>query len=48
MRKYVISLREQRNETQQDVADALSISRQDYTMIENGKRQAWASGKAIE
>lgn len=39
MRDYLINLREQRNETQQDVAGALGISRQYYAMIENGIRQ---------
>ncbi len=39
MRKYLIALREQHDESQQDVADALNISRQYYAMIENGERQ---------
>ena len=39
LRKYLVNLREQRNESQQDVADALGISRQYYCMIENGDRQ---------
>lgn len=38
-RKYLIKYREQRNESQQDVATALNISRQYYLMIENGQRQ---------
>jgi len=39
MRDYLVRLREQRNETQQDVADAIGISRQYYSMIEDGSRQ---------
>ncbi len=39
MREYLVALREQRNESQQDVADALNISRQYYAMIENSERQ---------
>lgn len=39
LREYLVNLREQRNESQQDVADALGISRQYYCMIENGDRQ---------
>lgn len=39
MRKYLVTLREKQNESQQDVADALGISRQYYAMIENGTRQ---------
>lgn len=39
MRTYLVKLREQRNESQQDVADALNISRQYYSMIEKGERQ---------
>ncbi len=39
MRQYLIDMREQRNETQQDVANALGISRQYYAMIERGERQ---------
>lgn len=39
MRKYLITLREKRCETQQNVADSLGISRQYYNMIENGERQ---------
>ncbi len=39
MRQYLIDLREQRNETQQDVANVLGISRQYYAMIESAQRQ---------
>ncbi len=39
MRNYLVKLREKRNESQQDVANALGISRQYYAMIENGSRQ---------
>lgn len=39
VRKYLMTLREQQNESQQNVADALGISRQYYSMIENGDRQ---------
>lgn len=38
-REYLALLRTQRNESQQDVADALGISRQYYSLIENGDRQ---------
>lgn len=38
-RSYLIRLREQRNESQQDVANALNISRQYYNMVEQGARQ---------
>ena len=38
-RGYLVNLREKRNESQQDVADSLGISRQYYCMIENGDRQ---------
>lgn len=38
-RRYLADLRERKNESQQDVADALGISRQYYCMIENGDRQ---------
>lgn len=38
-REYLVRFREQRNESQQDVATALNISRQYYLMIENGQRQ---------
>ena len=39
MRKYLVDLRTKRNESQQDVAEALGISRQYYQMIESGDRQ---------
>lgn len=39
MREYLIKLREKQNESQQDVANSLGISRQYYAMIENGTRQ---------
>lgn len=39
LREYLVELREKRNESQQDVAAALGISRQYYCMIENGDRQ---------
>lgn len=39
MRHYLIELREQRNESQQDVANVIGISRQYYAMIESGERQ---------
>ena len=39
MRDYLVDLREQRNETQQDVAGAIGVSRQYYSMIEDGSRQ---------
>lgn len=39
MRKYLVDLRTEKNESQQDVAKALGISRQYYAMIENGARQ---------
>ena len=38
-RSYLVKYREQRNETQQDVASALNMSRQYYLMIEQGIRQ---------
>lgn len=38
-REYLVRFREKRSESQQDVADALGISRQYYNMIENGDRQ---------
>lgn len=38
-RSYLVKYREQRNETQQDVANALKMSRQYYLMIEQGIRQ---------
>ena len=39
MRHYLVNLRMKQNESQQDVANALKISRQYYAMIENGERQ---------
>ena len=39
MRSYLVDLREKHGESQQDVADALGISRQYYQMIETGERQ---------
>lgn len=39
MRNYLVDLRTKKNESQQDVAKALGISRQYYAMIENGARQ---------
>lgn len=39
MRSYLVDLREKYGESQQDVADALGISRQYYQMIETGERQ---------
>lgn len=39
VREYLTLLRAQRNESQQDVADALGVSRQYYGMIESGDRQ---------
>ena len=39
MRDYLIKLREKHGESQQDVAEALGISRQYYQMIESGERQ---------
>ena len=38
-REYLISWRRQRNESQQDVADSVGVSRQYYAMIEDGSRQ---------
>lgn len=38
-RKYLVDLRSGRNESQQDVADGIGISRQYYAMIEDGSRQ---------
>lgn len=38
-REYLAALRKKQNESQQDVADALGISRQYYCMIEAGDRQ---------
>lgn len=39
VRKYLICLREQRNETQQLVADSIGLTRQYYQQIESGDRQ---------
>lgn len=39
VRKYLICLREQRNETQQLVADSIGLTRQYYQQIEYGDRQ---------
>jgi transcriptional regulator with XRE-family HTH domain len=39
MREYLVNLRKERNESQQDVADAIGITRQYYAMIEAGQRQ---------
>lgn len=39
MRKYLMNLRFAAKETQQDVANALNISRQYYALIESGQRQ---------
>lgn len=38
-RQYLIEFREKANESQQDVADAVGISRQYYSFIEAGLRQ---------
>ena len=38
-RQYLIDLRARANESQQDVADAVGISRQYYSFIESGERQ---------
>lgn len=38
-RQYLIDLRAQRNESQQDVADGIGVSRQYYSLIEDGSRQ---------
>lgn len=38
-REYLINLRMKKNESQQDVANAIGISRQYYSMIESGVRQ---------
>lgn len=40
MRKYLKSLRESKNISQQVVADKIGITRQYYSSIENGERQA--------
>ena len=39
MRKYLKELRNLQNKSQQDVADAVGITRQYYNMIEAGERQ---------
>lgn len=39
MREYLVALRTKQNESQQDVASAVGISRQYYAMIEAGERQ---------
>lgn len=39
MREYLIEMRKKRGEPQQNVADALGISRQYYQQIEQGMRQ---------
>lgn len=39
MRNYLVDLRMKQNESQQNVADAIGISRQYYAMIESGERQ---------
>lgn len=39
MREYLAELRNQRKESQQDVANAIGVSRQYYAMIEDGIRQ---------
>lgn len=39
MRDYLVDMRTKRNESQQDVAKAVGISRQYYAMIEAGERQ---------
>ncbi len=39
MRKYLENLRKEKHETQQDVANALGITRQYYSQIEAGTRQ---------
>ena len=38
-REYLVELRSKRNESQQDVADSVGLSRQYYAMVENGSRQ---------
>lgn len=38
-RAYLVEMRTQRNESQQDVATALGITRQYYSLIEDGSRQ---------
>lgn len=39
MREYLIEMRKKRKESQQNVADALGITRQYYQQIEQGMRQ---------
>lgn len=39
MRDYLVTLRKKRNESQQDVASSVGISRQYYDMIEKAARQ---------
>ena len=39
IRTYLMNLRKQQNESQQDTATALGITRQYYTAIEAGERQ---------
>ena len=39
MRAYLIEMRKKRKESQQNVADALGITRQYYQLIEQGMRQ---------
>ncbi len=39
MRVYLKRLRSEKNESQQQVADKLGITRQYYNMIETGERQ---------
>lgn len=39
LREYLVRLRKERNETQQNVADSVGLSRQYYAMIEAGNRQ---------
>lgn len=39
MREYLKKLRKQHNLSQQEVASALGISRQYYSLIEDGERQ---------
>ena len=38
-RQYLIDLRKSKNESQQEVADSIGISRQYYSFIESGERQ---------
>ena len=39
MREYLKNARQEKNLSQQDVADALNVTRQNYNQIENGERQ---------